>query len=122
MGSTGLYQWFDERAGLSAIGRVLLFRKIPKGAGWLYTLGFASLFVFILQVLTGTILALFYAPSPDHAYESVSFIQTALPWGGVLRGLHHWGSSAMVILVGLHLATVFILGGYKRPRELTWEF
>lgn len=120
--ATGVYRWFDDRAGLSNVGRVLLFRKIPRGAGWLYTLGFASLFVFILQVLTGTILALFYAPSPDHAYESVSFIQAALPWGGVLRGLHHWGASAMVILVGLHLATVFILGGYKKPRELTWEF
>ncbi len=70
--------------------------------------------------MTGTVLALFYVPSPDHAYESVQYIQGTLPFGSVLRGLHHWGSSAMVVLVGLHLAVVFVLGAYKRPRELTW--
>src|SRR6266511_1283468 len=112
--------WLDERTGLRTLGRVLFLRKIPRGAGWLYTLGFATLFVFLVQVATGTVLALFYAPSPDHAYESVVFIQNTLPFGSVLRGLHHWGASVMIVLVGLHLATVFVLGAYKRPRELTW--
>jgi len=83
--------WLDERTGLRTLGRVLFLRKIPRGAGWLYTLGFATLFVFLVQVATGTVLALFYAPSPDHAYESVVFIQNTLPFGSVLRGLHHWG-------------------------------
>lgn len=115
-----LYQWLDERTGLSTIGRVVFLRKIPRGAGWLYTIGFASLFVFVLQIVTGTLLALFYVPSPDHAYESVSYIQGTLPFGSILRGLHHWGASAMIVLVGLHLAVVFVLGAYKRPRELTW--
>ncbi|MGB8647375.1 MAG: cytochrome b N-terminal domain-containing protein [Anaerolineae bacterium] len=117
---TQLFKWVDERTGLSQVGQALLFRKIPKGAGWLYTLGFASLFVFIMQIATGLILALFYDPSPDHAYESVSFIQFSLPFGSVLRGLHHWGASAMIVLVGVHLAVVFVLGAFKRPRELTW--
>src|SRR6266487_4279701 len=115
-----LTEWIDERTGLSNIGQVLLFRKIPRGAGWLYTVGFASLFVFILQVVTGSLLALFYVPSPDHAYESVRFVQDTLPFGSVLRGMHHWGASAMIVLVGLHLAIVFVLGAYKRPREVTW--
>jgi len=115
-----LIDWLDERTGLRTLGRVLFLRKIPRGAGWLYTLGFATLFVFLVQVATGTVLALFYAPSPDHAYESVVFIQNTLPFGSVLRGLHHWGASVMIVLVGLHLATVFVLGAYKRPRELTW--
>jgi ubiquinol-cytochrome c reductase cytochrome b subunit len=115
-----LVDWLDERTGLRTVGRVLFLRKIPRGAGWLYTLGFATLFVFLVQVATGTVLALFYAPSPDHAYESVAFIQNTLPFGSVLRGLHHWGASAMIVLAGLHLATVFVLGAYKRPRELTW--
>jgi ubiquinol-cytochrome c reductase cytochrome b subunit len=115
-----LTDWLDERTGMRTLGQVLLLRQIPKGAGWLYTLGFASLAVFLIQVVTGTVLALFYSPSPDHAYESVHYIQDTLPFGAVLRGLHHWGSSVMVVLVGLHLATVFVLGAYKRPRELTW--
>jgi quinol-cytochrome oxidoreductase complex cytochrome b subunit len=115
-----LFRWIDERTGLSTIGQVLLFRKIPRGAGWMYTLGFATLFVFIMQVVTGTLLALFYVPSRDHAYESVRFVQDTLFFGSVLRGLHHWGASAMVVLVGLHLASVFVLGAFKRPRELTW--
>ncbi len=114
--------WLDERAGLRTVGRVVFLHKIPPlgWAGWFYTLGFATLFVFVVQVATGTILALFYAPSPDHAYESVRYIQEVLPFGSVLRGIHHWGSSAMVVLVGLHLLTAFVFGAYKRPRELTW--
>jgi len=115
-----LMDWLDERTGIRTLERVLFLRKIPRGAGWLYTLGFASLFVFILQVVTGSLLSLSYVASPDHAYESVTFIQNTLLFGSVIRGLHHWGASAMIVLVGLHLATVFVLGSYKRPREVTW--
>ncbi len=115
-----LTEWFEERAGVKNLYQVLLLRKIPRGAGWLYTLGFATLFVFILQALTGTVLALFYVPSPDHAYESVRFIQYVLPFGSIIRGIHHWGSSAMIVLLGLHLLTVFVMGAYKHPREATW--
>ncbi len=117
---TKFSEWIEERAGIDQIYNVLFLRKIPRGAGWLYTLGFATLFVFILQAITGTILALFYVPSPDHAYETVRFIQYTLPFGSVIRGIHHWGSSAMIVLVGLHLLTVFVMGAYKRPREATW--
>lgn len=117
---TKLSRWIEDRAGTSQISAVLLLRKIPHGAGWLYTLGFATLFVFILQAVTGTVLAFFYVPSPDHAYETVRFIQFTLPFGSLIRGVHHWGSSAMVVLVGLHLVTVFVMGAYKRPREATW--
>lgn len=118
--TTRLTEWLDERAGVRKLNQVLLLRKIPRGAGWLYTLGFATLFVFIIQAVTGTVLALFYVPSPDHAYESVRFIQYTVPLGSILRGLHHWGATIMVVLLGLHLLTVFVLGAYKRPRELTW--
>ncbi len=117
---TNLSAWLEERAGINQIYNVLFLRKIPRGAGWLYTLGFATLFVFILQAVTGTMLALFYVPSPDHAYESVRFIQYVLPFGSFIRGLHRWGSSAMIVLVGLHLVTVFVMGAYKHPREATW--
>jgi ubiquinol-cytochrome c reductase cytochrome b subunit len=115
-----LMDWLDERTGIRTLERVLFLRKIPRGAGWLYTLGFASLFVFIVQVVTGSLLSLSYVASPDHAYESVTFIQNTLLFGSAIRGLHHWGASALIVLVGLHLATVFVLGAYKRPREVTW--
>jgi len=118
--TTRLSEWLDERAGVKKLNEVLLLRKIPRGAGWLYTLGFATLFVFVIQAVTGAVLALYYVPSPDHAYETVRFIQYTVPLGSILRGLHHWGASTMVVLLGLHLLTVFVMGAYKHPRELTW--
>ena len=113
-------EWLDERAGVGGIWQVFFARKIPLGVGWFYTLGFVSLFVFVLQAATGIFLAVYYSPSPDHAYDSIQFIMYEVPFGAVVRGLHHWGSSAMVVVVVLHMATVFVLGAYKYPRELTW--
>ena len=95
-------------------------RNVPLGVGVLYTLGFAAAFVFILQTLTGIVLALYYAPTPDHAYESIVYITEGIAFGQIVRGLHHWGSSAMVVLVAAHLVVVFTLAAYKRPREVTW--
>ena len=78
------------------------------------------MFLFILQAATGMFLAMNYAPTPENAYDSVRFISEQAPFGAFLRGLHHWGASAMVVGVVLHLLTVFLLGAYKYPRELTW--
>ncbi|HZT09222.1 MAG TPA: cytochrome b N-terminal domain-containing protein [Chloroflexota bacterium] len=117
-GSLG--EWLEERAGTTTLGRTLFLRNVPLGVGLLYTLGFAALFVFTLQLVTGVVLALYYAPTPDHAYESVSYINDRVAFGRLVRGLHHWGSSAMVVLVGAHLVVVFTLAAYKRPREVTW--
>lgn len=113
-------QWLDERTALGTLGRVVFLRNVPLGVGVLYTLGFAAAFVFTLQVLTGVVLALYYAPTPDHAYDSVVYFTNEVPFGRIVRGLHHWGSSAMVLLVGAHLVVVFALAAYKRPREVTW--
>ncbi len=118
-----LADWVDERLGTREIGQALFGRKIPEAAGlvsWIYTLGSVVMFLFILQVVTGMFLAMNYAPTPDHAYDSVRFISEQAPFGAFLRGLHHWGASAMVVAVALHLLTVFLLGAYKYPRELTW--
>ena len=86
----------------------------------LYTLGFASLALFLVQLVTGTVLALYYSPSPDHAYDSVQFIETQVTFGWFVRGLHHWGASGMVVAVGLHMLQVFLYGAFKPPRELMW--
>ncbi len=115
-----VYSWLDERADLTHTFSPLLFRKIPKGVGWWYTFGSATLFVFILQAVTGIFLAMYYSPSPDHAYDSVKYISHDVMLGSFIRGLHHWGASAMVVLVVLHLLRVVIMGAYKYPRELTW--
>jgi quinol-cytochrome oxidoreductase complex cytochrome b subunit len=114
------YQWMDERVELTQFLRGFLLRPIPRGVGWRYTLGFASLFVLMNQAATGAILALYYSPTPDHAYDSILYIMNEVTFGSIIRGLHHWGSSAMVALVFIHGALVFWMGAYKYPRELTW--
>lgn len=108
-----LADWVDERLGTREIGQALFGRKIPEATGlvsWIYTLGSVVMFLFILQAVTGMFLAMNYAPTPDHAYDSVRFISEQAPFGAFLRGLHHWGASAMVVGVVLHLLTVFLLG------------
>ena len=115
-----LWRWFDERSGVSTLWPVLFTRKIPIGVGWFYTLGFATMFVFIVQATTGIFLAMYYSPSPDHAYDSIQFLMYQVPFGAVVRGIHHWGASVMMVLVVLHMLAVFTLGAYKYPRELTW--
>jgi ubiquinol-cytochrome c reductase cytochrome b subunit len=112
-------QWLDERFSWRQVWTAIFLRKIPH-VNWLYTLGSASLFVAINQIVTGILLTLYYVPTPDHAYDSVQYISTQLPAGWLIRGLHHWGASAMVVLVVLHMLRVIYYGSYKFPREATW--
>ena len=112
-------RWFDERVAWRQVWEAIFLRKIPK-VNWFYTLGSASLFVAINQAITGILLTIYYVPTPDHAYDSVQYITTQVPLGWLIRGLHHWGASAMVILVVLHMLRVILYGAYKYPREVTW--
>ena len=112
--------WLDERIDLSAVKRALLDREVPDRLTWWHTLGSATLTVFLIQIVTGLVLATYYAPSPDHAYESVRFIQRQVASGALLQGIHHWGASAMVVLVLAHMIRVFSMGAYKYPREPNW--
>jgi len=116
---TRLGNWFDERIAWRQVWEVIFLRKIPK-VNWLFTLGSATLFVAIVQGVTGILLTLYYVPTPDSAYDSVLYITTQVPAGWLIRGLHHWGASAMVVLVVLHMIRVIIYGAYKFPREVTW--
>lgn len=115
-----LADWFDERLGTRALNQALFARKIPGGVGWIYTLGSVSLFLFVLQAATGTFLAMSYAPTPDHAFDSVRFVTEEAPMGRIVRGLHVWGASAMVLVVALHMLRTYLTGSYKYPREATW--
>ncbi|MBI4386097.1 MAG: cytochrome b N-terminal domain-containing protein [Elusimicrobia bacterium] len=115
--------WVHERTGLDRVWKALFERHVPEARGpaaWLYTLGSASLFVFLVQALTGALLAMSYAPTPDHAYDSVRYITGQVALGGFIRGLHHWGASFMVVLAVLHMLRVYFMGAYKYPREITW--
>ena len=117
--TTRLGNWLDTRIGWRKVWEVIFLRKIPK-VNWLYTLGSASLFIAINQMVTGILLTIYYVPTPDHAYDSVQYITTQIPAGWLIRGLHHWGASAMVVLVVLHMLRVIYYGSYKFPREVTW--
>ena len=111
--------WIDERLGLTSIYSVVLDRKIPK-VNWWYTLGSASLFLFALQVVTGIFLTVYYVPSPDHAYDSIQYIMNDVAFGWLVRGIHHWGASLMVVFVFVHMLRTFYMAAYKYPREITW--
>lgn len=115
-----IYHWLDQRLKLQPIGEMLLNEPIPGGASWVYVFGSATLFLFCLQFLTGSFLAIYYAPTPDHAYDSIQFIMTSVTFGAFVRGLHHWGASAMVVAIGLHMLQVYLAGAYKPPREMMW--
>jgi ubiquinol-cytochrome c reductase cytochrome b subunit len=115
-----IWQWIDERWPLSALLRLSLEEDIPGGSSFAYTLGSATLIVFVIQAITGIWQLFYYVPAVDHAYDSVSYLRTEVPFGWLIHGLHYWGASAMIILVVVHMARVFIWGAYKRPRELTW--
>ena len=115
-----LYHWLDERMDLTSIRRALLDRPVPDRLTWWHTLGSSTLAVFAVQVVTGIVLATFYSPSPDHAYESVQYLQREVAGGPLLRGIHHWAASAMVVLLLAHLIRVFAVGAYKYPREANW--
>ncbi len=112
--------WLDRRLDLSGIRRALLDREVPDRLTWWHTLGSAALTVFMVQVVTGVVLATFYSPAPDHAYESLRYVQREVAGGDLVRGIHHWGSSAMVVLVLAHMVRVFAMGAYKYPREPNW--
>lgn len=118
--------WLYDRLGLERIVRFVLRHPVPyentRRIGWLYTLGIATLTAFLLQAVTGIVLATKYIPSPAHAYSSLLYITEEVWFGWLLRGMHYFGASAMVVLISAHMARVFLTGSYKFPREMNWVF
>ncbi len=112
--------FLESRTGYKSLLAKLLLEPLPGGARWAAAFGSLLLFTFALQVITGILLSLSYSPSVASAWPSVKFINDEMPFGRYIRSLHHWGSSAMVILLLAHLIQVFVWGAYKRPRETTW--
>jgi quinol-cytochrome oxidoreductase complex cytochrome b subunit len=112
--------WLEERSGLVGGVRYFLMRKVPGDTNWMQTLGSATLTAFIVQALTGVILAMYYKPSPHDAYASIQNITDHVFMGWLVRGMHKWGASVFIILLFLHMGRVFLFGAYKYPRELNW--
>jgi len=119
-GAAAAVGYVDERTGLSPFLRGFLYRKTPRGNTWFYTLGSATMFAFLSQAVTGVFLAMYYEPDPSRAYDSASHITNEVFLGELVRGMHRWGSTVMIILIFLHMGRVFIFGAYKYPREINW--
>jgi menaquinol-cytochrome c reductase cytochrome b subunit len=119
-GTASVVGWLDERTGASPFLRGFLYRKVPKGTNWYYTLGSATLFAFLSQAVTGVFLAMYYEPDATRAYESASRITNEVFLGEFVRGMHKWGSTVMIVLIFLHMGRTFFFGAYKYPRELNW--
>jgi quinol-cytochrome oxidoreductase complex cytochrome b subunit len=111
--------WIEQRTGIGPVVAALLHVRIPMSARTLYFGGIA-LFLFGIQVVTGTLLALYYKPTPEAAYESVQFVTSDVSFGWLIRSVHHWAANLMILFVALHLLRVFFQAAYKYPRELTW--
>ncbi|HEX3742776.1 MAG TPA: cytochrome b N-terminal domain-containing protein [Bryobacteraceae bacterium] len=113
-------EWLDQRTGVQTAVRQFLYEEIPASSGWQQVFGSVAVFLFLVQAFTGALLAFNYAPTPGDAYNSLRYILTELTGGRLIRGLHHWGASMMIVVVVLHMVQVFLYGAYKKPREATW--
>ena len=110
----------DDRLGISKNVLPVIEHPVPPRTNWWYVFGSATLATFILQVVTGTVLATVYVPSTDHAYDTMKFITQDAFLGHLVRGLHFWGGSAMILFIGIHSIRVYLMGAYKYPREANW--
>ncbi len=115
-----LFNWFDRRVGLQALLHEALDEPIPGGARLAYVFGSGLLYLFLSQIITGVFIALYYVPSADHAHTTVAYITKEVMAGSFLRSLHSYGSSAVIVILLLHLAQTFLYGSYKGRRELLW--
>jgi quinol-cytochrome oxidoreductase complex cytochrome b subunit len=119
--SSQVYRWLDARLSLSTARDFLTHKTVPVHRySVIYYFGGMTLFFFLMQVLTGILLMLYYRPSAGEAFESVEFIMTTVSFGWLIRSLHAWSANLMIFFAFLHLTSVFFAKAYRPPRELTW--
>ncbi len=116
-----LYKWFDERVDLVNLEKFLRHKTVPyhRHSLWYYV-GGMCLYLFIVQVITGILLLLYYKPTAEAAYESVQYIMTEVPFGWLIRSIHSYAANLFIGFVFLHMFSVFLMKGYRKPREITW--
>ena len=115
-----IWNTVDDRLGIVKTLKPIMDHRVPKESKWAYVFGSATLFAFLLQVVTGVALATVYVPSASGAYQSLEYISRASTLGSLVRGLHYFGASAMVLFIGIHMLRVFLYAAYKFPREGNW--
>ncbi len=115
----GVPAWLERRTGISPVINASLHVRIPISAETYY-FGGITLFLFLIQAVTGTLLALYYKATPEAAYDSVKFITSDVSFGWLIRSVHHWGANLMILFVVLHMIRIFLQAAYKYPRELVW--
>lgn len=119
---TGVADWVEARLDTKNVIKPMLDHPVPSNLGWWYVFGSATMTLFILQIVTGICLSAVYVPSADQAYQSLQYLNQHQVLGELMRGMHFWGATLMVILMICHMLRVFMMGAYKYPRELTWVF
>jgi hypothetical protein len=115
-----IWAWLEFRLGTRETVLPPLLHRVPRGTGWWYVFGSASMTLLLMQIVSGACLALVYVPSAETAYETLEYLNYQQEFGWMLRALHFWAASGMVVMVIVHMAQVFIFGAFKYPRELTW--
>ncbi|WP_288403459.1 cytochrome b N-terminal domain-containing protein [uncultured Deinococcus sp.] len=116
----GLLGWLEDRTGLVSAAQKVAAHRVPRRSGWAFVFGSATLFAFVLQVVTGITLAMFFEPSSATAYASLQHLSRPGSFGAIVRGLHYFGASLMVVMVGIHMIRVYLMASYKYPREVQW--
>jgi len=113
--------WIDSRYEVSEPLSKFLSKPVPKFAQrWWYCLGGITAFLFVVQGITGIMLAFYYKPTPEAAFASIQFIETQVNFGSAVRMVHHWSANGMILMCTAHMIRVFIMGAYKKPREFNW--
>ncbi len=115
-----LYGELDERLGIREAIKKNLKKPVPSHVNWTFCFGGISFFLFLVLAVTGVLLMVYYRPTTGEAYESVVLIANVVPYGWLIRGLHHWAANLMVLMVFLHMVRVFLYGAYKPPRDFNW--
>ena len=115
-----VYNWFNERLEIQAIADDVTSKYVPPHVNIFYCLGGITLTCFLVQVATGFAMTFYYRPTVTEAFASVQYIMTDENFGWLIRSVHRWSASMMVLMMVLHVFRVYLTGGFKKPRELTW--
>jgi len=122
-----MYDWVDERVDLTPMWRDIADHEVPEHvnpahhfSAFVYCFGGLTFFITVIQILSGMFLTMYYVPDIVNAWESVRYLQNEVAYGQIVRGMHHWGASLVIVMMFLHTLRVFFQGAYKKPRELNW--
>lgn len=122
-----VYDWIDERIDLTPLWRDIADHEVPEHvnpahhfSAFVYCFGGLTFFITVIQILSGMFLTMYYTPDIVNAWKSVAYLQNEVAFGIIVRGMHHWGASVVIVMLFLHTLRVFFQGAYKKPREMNW--